>query len=452
MANPETSMIVGKGGREDALRRAHVRSKQIDRVVVAPGNDFMTLDQNKEVIIEPTDLTDSARLIEIAKKYQPSIIEVAQDDALAAGVADRLREAGFRTFGVSAAAAILEADKTWARELMVQEGIRVPFFRFCSTSDDAWQYLRKRYFEDSGDHLFLKLPCLHAGKGVSDSRNLSQAATELDRLTQMAGEGEGILIEDAIYDHEADAPGEEFSYFGYSDGENLLYLKSAQDNKRLYDGDHGPNTGGMGAVARALVTEHRERDIQDEIMQPLVDGMTRQGRRLEGVVYLGGMALPGGGEVPVEVNVRPGDPEFQVLGPGIESDYVELIKRGAEGGFGDYELIEDEEARVCVVGTSPGYPDMARTGLEITGISRAMQVSGVEIFSAAIKIEDGKFYSDGGRFINVVGKGRDAAGAQIAAYEAMSYLGLKTGNGDPVEIVKRKDIAHRDVARLREAA
>lgn len=439
-------MIVGKGAREDALVGAHERSPDVRKIIVAPGNDFIAHDREKEVVLEPiAALDDVGGMLEIADRHQPDIIEIGPEAALAAAATDELRERGFNVFGPGYEAAIIEWDKVYSRRFMLRNDIAAPRFETfghlshyhdAARPEEARQYAATRFDVDPRTVLYFKAAGICDGKGALKAGGFDKSIDRISQMESFGGAGRAFVVEDAV-------EGEEFSYYAVTDGSEYLTFKSAQDNKRSHDGDAGEQTGGMGAVAPALVTEGLEQRIEREQIVPAIEGLAGEERRFEGMLYLGAILTPSGQIINIEYNARWGDPEAQVIVPGIQSDYIELIRAATERGLSHYRLKQDDLTRVCVVGATKGYPGAYETGYEITGLQRASEVEGVDIFGSAVAVRDGRFYNDGGRLFSVVGAGKDVIEAREKAYEAMSYIAVAGDN-----LHYRTDIGQRDVNRL----
>ncbi|MFH0836247.1 MAG: phosphoribosylamine--glycine ligase [Candidatus Micrarchaeota archaeon] len=432
-------MIVGSGAREHVISCAYEKSPHVSKIVVAPGNDFMTFNRQKEVVIEKDcKLTGAESFLRIALKHKPDLIEVAQDDALACGTVDLLQANGFRVFGPTKQAARIEWDKKWSREFMQKNGIPSPEFAYFDNAEQGKKYAAELYEEHPDAIVFVKATGLCAGKGALKATNLREANAAIDKMQEFGEAGRVFLIEEGLV-------GEEFSCYAIIDGEDYFVFKSAQDNKLVFDGDKGGQTGGMGAISPAMVTNGFEDLIEENLIAPVVAGFKSMGIKYVGMLYLGGIIVDGE-PMNIEYNARWGDPECQVVLPPLETDYFELVNACIDGKLSEIDVRQDDKARVCVVGASKGYPgDYSEVkGKRITGLEEAMAVGGVNVYGAGIKKnEAGEFIAAGGRLFSVVGEGRDLPEAKKRAYEAIAKVSVEGNN-----LHYRADIGWRDLKRL----
>jgi len=430
-----TVMIVGSGAREHVISTMYERSG-IDKIIIAPGNDLMRFNRDVEIITEPDcSLQDASSFLPIAQKHKPDFIDVAQDDALAAGTVDWLTANGYEVFGPTKAASRIEWDKAWSREFMKRHNIPHPRFQSFGKSYESYRDLNGWFQVNPGSPIFVKASGLCAGKGAFRAENVQEVIDAIEIVKAMGKAGEHFVIEDSI-------PGEEFSTYAISDGKHFQVLKSAQDNKRAFNFDLGDQTGGMGAVSPAMVTQGLEDKISTEQFARAIAGLNSESASFRGVLYLGGMAYQGH-VINVEFNARWGDPEAQAVLPGITTDYTAIVSACMEGRLSDLRIEQDDKTRVCVVGSSRGYPGEYKRGMRIHGLRRAMAEPGISVFGAAIKVEYDRFYSDGGRLFSIVGEGRDVREARQRAYTAMAHVSVEDNN-----LHYRTDIAWRDVERL----
>jgi len=430
-------LIVGSGAREHAISQAYEKSRHIDRIIVAPGNDFIAYNRKKEVIIDKNcNLKKPESFLEIAKKYEPDLIDVAQDDALAGGTVDMLQAKGFQVFGPTKAAARIEWDKRWSREFMVRHGILHAPFKAFDSEEPAKEFVNKMYAETPDKVLYVKASGLCAGKGALKARNLDEAIGCIEKMKTFGEAGKVFLVEEGLI-------GEEFSYYAISDGKACYTFKSAQDNKTVFNFDGGDQTGGMGAVCPAKITEPISTLIESQQIETAVTGMKAEGAPYVGILYLGGISA-GGQPINIEYNARWGDPECQAVLPSLETDYVEMVLACLDGQLEKMKIQQDTKSRVCVVGASRGYPDdySAVKGKRIYGLKKAMEVEGVTVFGAGINVCNGKFYANGGRLFSVVGEGNDVIEARQKAYSAIAHISIEGNN-----LHYRTDIGWRDVER-----
>ena len=417
-------LIFGAGAREHAISRAYEKSPQVEKIIVAPGDDFISYNREKEVIIDGTcNLRNPRSMRILAEKYKPDLIDVAQDDALASGAVDLLQRCGFAVFGSSRRAAQLEANKAWSRDFMKRHEIPSPDFMVFDSERKAKDYAEDLFRKNPTKVVYVKASGLCGGKGALKATSMEETFERIKQMKNFGKAGKSFLIEDAL-------EGEEFSYFAISDGENYKILGSARDYKRALDNDKGEQTGGMGAVSPARATEGIEKEIERELVSKAIRGMGKEGVPLKGVLYVGGTEIK---KKPfcIEYNVRWGDPECQVVLPGLQNDYVDVVKASIEGKLNEINLIHDSKTRVCVVGVARGYPDANSPeyknsqGKRIFGLEDVMKIPEIEIYGAGIKIEDGKFFVDGGRLFSIVGKGKDASDK---SYDAISRIRIEGDN------------------------
>jgi phosphoribosylamine--glycine ligase len=435
MSETWTVLIVGSGGREHALSHAYEKSPRVGKIIVTPGNDFMQWNRKKETIVDKNSkLNDAQSILAIAQKYKPDIVDVAQDDALAAGTVDLLQKNGFSTFGPTKNAARLEWDKKWSREFMTRNKIPTPEYRYFSDRNEAKKYVNATYQKKPNTLLYIKATGLCAGKGALKTTNKNEAYANIDAMKNFGEAGKVFLIEEGIV-------GEEFSYYAISDGKNYNLFQSARDHKTVFDGDEGAQTGGMGTVSPARITKGNEQTIEEKQIRPVIEGMLGEGNQYVGIVYLGGI-LSNGKINTIEYNSRWGDPEAQVVVPGIQNDYAEMVWACIHGELEKIKLVQDDKTRVCVVGASKGYPGdySSVKGKQILGLEEATKMNGVTIFGAGMAQKEGKWVANGGRLFNVVGEGKDVNEARMRAYDAIKKISIEGNN-----LHYRKDIALREI-------
>ena len=435
-----TILIIGSGAREDTLSKIYEKSHDVKKIIVSPGNDFIKHKRKKEVITDKNcSLKDPSSLLEIAKKYKPDLVDVAQDDALASGTIDMLEDHGFPAFGPNKKSSRIEWDKKWSREFMQRHEIPHPNFRYFDNEDTGKEYVRELYNKDSHKLIYVKATGLCGGKGAPKASNLEEAIKNIELMKKFPnGAGKIFLIEEGL-------EGEEFSYYAISDGDNYKLFKSAQDNKTLLNFDEGDQTGGMGVISPALVTKSLENEIEKELIAKAIKGMALENNSYRGVLYLGGI-LVNGKLLNIEYNTRWGDPECQAVLPSLQNDYFEIVKSTLNGKLNERDIIQDNKTRVCIVGASKGYPnDYSKVkGKRIYGLEEAMKIEGITVFGAGIDVIDSKFYANGGRLFSVVAEGQDVIDARQRAYSAISMISIVGNN-----LHYRIDIGWRDADRLR---
>ena len=419
-------LLIGSGGREHALAWALSASPLLSRLYCAPGNPGMA-EVAECVAIDAMDLD---AIVAFATEKGIDFVVIGPEGPLTAGLADRLEAAGIKALGPSAAAARLEASKGFVKDLCAEHGIPTAAYRRCGDAATA-----KAFAATLGFPVVVKADGLAQGKGVviADSREATDAAIDSMFAGAFGDAGKEVVIEEFL-------DGEEASFFALTDGAHVLSLASAQDHKRAFDGDTGPNTGGMGAYSPAAVLDADvERKVMARIVQPTVDAMRARGTPYQGVLYAGLMIRHGEPKL-IEYKCRFGDPECQVLVPRLKSDLLSALIAARDGVLGTFDLRWRNDAALTVVMAAKGYPGTYEKGSEIRGLSEAARVEGVEIFHAGTVARDGSIFANGGRVLNVCALGRDVREAQARAYEAVSRIDWPGG-------FCRHDIGWRAVAR-----
>ena len=441
MSNGIKILIIGCGAREDAISKAYQENNQVGEIVVAPGNDFIPFGREGVSIDGNFPLTDVNSMLEIAKKHKPDLIDVAQDDALASGAVDLLREEGFKVFGPTRNAARIEWDKGWSREFMKRHDIPCPSFKEFDDKylDLATKHLQEIYCKDPKKLLYVKAAGLCGGKGALKSMNLGEALNHIGTMQKFGVAGKNFLIEEGLI-------GEEFSFYVMSDGKNYVVLGSAQDHKTVFNFDEGEQTGGMGAISPAMVTASVLNEINKDLVSRTIKGMAEEGFPYEGILYVGGIVVDGKPFV-IEFNARWGDPECQVVIPSLGGNYVNLVMASLEGKLAKTKFIQDDKTRVCVVGGSRGYPGdySGVKGKRIYGIEDALKMEGITLLSSGIKVQDGKLSTNGGRLFSIVAEGDNVIDARERAYATISRISIEGNN-----LHYRTDIGYRDVKRFRD--
>ena len=404
-------LVVGSGGREHALAWKIAQSPLVAEVVSAPGNPGMAMLGR----CIPVDIKDMPALVALAVREQPDLVVVGPEGPLAAGLADRLAKVGIAVFGPSATAAALESSKAFSKEFCERHAIPQAAYK---VFDDALH--AKAYLGTREAPFVIKADGLAQGKGVVIAETHKEADAAVDEilfLKKFGTAGQRIVIEDFL-------PGEEVSLFAICDGETAIAFGGAQDHKRAFDGDKGPNTGGMGAYSPApILTDDIVAQAMDNIIMPTVRGMNALGAPFKGVLFAGLMISPDGPKL-IEFNVRFGDPECQTLIARLESDIVPYLMAAAKGGLASLEApVWSDESAVTVVMAAQGYPDAPLTGSVIRGLVTASQTEGVEIFHAGTRAdEDGLVRAAGGRVLNVTAIGADLRQAAARAYGTIEQI------------------------------
>jgi phosphoribosylamine--glycine ligase len=418
-------LLLGSGGREHALAWKLAASPLLTKLYAAPGNPGIA----EEAEIVELKLADHPRIVEFCRRNRIGLVVVGPEAPLVAGLADDLEKAGINAFGPKAAAARLEGSKAFTKQLCAANGI--PTARFAEFTDaDA----AKAYVNQHGAPIVVKADGLHAGKGVIVAMTVADALDALVYAFKLGGEERApVLIEEFLV-------GEEASLFFLVDGEQVLPLAGAQDHKRAFDDDRGPNTGGMGAYSPApVLTPEIERRTLDEIVKPTARALARKGTPYRGVLYAGVMVTAAGPKL-IEYNVRFGDPECQVLMPRLKDDLLTLMLATVDGALNKVSARWHDDAAITVVLATRGYPGSYATGSEINGLERASAIEGVKIFHAGTRRDGARLLAAGGRVLNVTATGKNIAAARERAYRAIDLIDWPEG-------FYRRDIAWRALQR-----
>lgn len=424
-------LIIGGGGREHVLAEAYAKSKKVRKVLVVPGNGFMNFYNQKIITFEDVKMTDFESIFNLAKKYRVDLVDVAQDDVLALGFVDKFEEKGIKAFGPTQKAAEIEWSKECARNFMQKYSLPIPDFKVFHDRKKAIGYIKNLKEQP----LFIKASGLAAGKGAIRAGNRKEALEAIASMSQFGKAGETFLIEECML-------GEEFSLFAICDGKNYVITKTAQDHKTVYEGDFGPNTGGMGCVAPTQAINQKVlKEIECKIIKPFLLGMTKEKRLYSGILYLGGILTEDGVKV-VEFNARWGDPEAEVILPSIETDYLKIIEAVWQKKLDKIKVDFDSKVRVSIAGCSRGYPnDYSKVkGKEVFGLDSVMKLPGISVYGAGIKKQGKRFFANGGRIFHLMAEGNNIKEARRKAYEAMSLVFVEDNN-----LHYRTDIGWKDV-------
>jgi phosphoribosylamine---glycine ligase len=419
-------LLLGSGGREHALAWKMAASPLTDRLVCAPGNAGIA----REAECVALDLADHAAVIGFCRANAIDFVVVGPEGPLCAGIVDDLETAGIKAFGPSRAAAQLEGSKGFTKDLCRSNRIPTAAYERFRAAEPAKAYVRAR-----GAPIVIKADGLAAGKGVIVAQNLDEAEAAIDMLLGggLGDAGAEVVVEEFL-------DGEEASFFALCDGDTAIPLASAQDHKRAFDGDTGPNTGGMGAYSPApIVDAAMSARVMREIVLPTLAAMKARGTPFKGVLYAGLMITAEGPKL-IEYNVRFGDPECQVLMLRLMSDLVPALLASRDGVLKSLDLRWYREAALTVVMAARGYPGSYAKGSVIDGLDDAAAVAGVEIFHAGTKTEGGRILANGGRVLNVSALGATVREARARAYEAISRIRWPEG-------FYRQDIGRRAVER-----
>ncbi len=418
-------LLIGNGGREDAIAWKLAKSKELKKLYIAPGNPG-TARWGENVALKTEDIGE---IVKFAKENNVELVIVGPEDPLADGVVDAIEAAGIKAFGPSKAAAQLEADKSFSKQIMRSSAVSTAEGRTFTRFEDAKAYIASR-----DEPVVVKAAGLAKGKGVIVCNEPSDGILAAERIMVdriFGSAGDKVVVEDKLI-------GEEASILAFVDGRSIYVMESAQDHKPVGDGDTGPNTGGMGAYSPApVVTDAMMSQIEREILVPVVDCMNRNDTPYKGVLYAGLMVTAGGPRV-LEFNVRFGDPETQPIMMRLKSDLLEVCLAVCEQKLDRVTLEWDERPAICVVMASGGYPGNYEKGKIITGISEAEQLKDVVVFHAGTSVKDGKLVTAGGRVLGVTAIGATVADAKKHAYEAVGKISFEGAH-------YRRDIADKAI-------
>ena len=408
-------LVIGQGGREHALCSKIAESPLCEELFCCPGNAGIA----EIATCLPVSTEDTQGLIDLCKHQDINFVVVGPEDPLVDGLADELEKNGIPTFGPSKMASRLEGSKSFTKEFCEKFAIPTADFSKFTDSDQAKLYVKNKTFP-----IVIKVDGLAAGKGVTIAENIIDASKAIDEAltgNKFKEAGHEIVIEEFLV-------GKEFSFFAFVDGSHILPLATAQDYKRVADGDKGPNTGGMGACSPALeLPDNIEEDILSEIIEPTVKGMQEIGSPFKGILYAGIMLTKNGPKL-IEYNVRFGDPECQAMLMRMDSDLVPILKAVREGTLSELNLSWDQKYTVCVVMAAEGYPEFPKKGSVIKGLEEARSSDlDVKIFHAATKMNDDFVIANGGRVLNIVAHAITTEQARVKAYKAIEKIDWPEG-------------------------
>ncbi|MCM8811445.1 MAG: phosphoribosylamine--glycine ligase [Candidatus Omnitrophica bacterium] len=402
-------LVVGSGGREHALIWKLSKSPQVKKIFVAPGNGGMK--DLAEYL--PLSADKTVELADFALSSRIDLTVVGPELPLVSGIVDYFQSRGLKIFGPSKAAARLEGSKAFAKSVMEKYGVPTARCQLFQSLEDASVYIERHPAP-----LVIKADGLASGKGVIVAQTKEEAiraATSILKDRIFGDSGRQILIEECL-------TGQELSVLACVDGKNFVLLDSSQDHKRAYDGDVGPNTGGMGAYSPVpMVDDRMMKQIAKTIFEPVVRGMALEGSPFKGILYAGLMLTPQGPKV-LEFNVRFGDPEAQAILPRLKSDFLELILASLEGWLDKYQVQWDERSCACVVLASKGYPGSYDIGRVISGLDKAADLPDTIVFHAGTESDKGRLLTKGGRVLNVVGMGHTLEAALEKAYHGVDLI------------------------------
>ncbi|HEX2599229.1 MAG TPA: phosphoribosylamine--glycine ligase [Terriglobales bacterium] len=416
-------LVIGSGGREHALVWKLRQSPRVSHIYCAPGNGGIC----EEAECVAADIKSLPSLISVAAQLQPDLTVIGPELPLTLGVVDEFNRRGWRIFGPSQAAAQLEASKSFAKQFLQRHHIPTAPYAICNSPEEVRDALG--HFHTP---VVVKADGLAAGKGVVIAKTKDEAIAVAGEMLsgKMLGQaGARVILEECLQ-------GDELSFLVFSDGERVAPLVAAQDHKRLDDGDTGPNTGGMGAYSSPAIIDDKMRDwLVNHIARPVVAGMKAEGNEFKGVLYCG-LMMTARGPMVLEFNCRFGDPETQPILMRLESDLVEAIEASIEGRISEGDFRWSNDASVCVVMASGGYPGTFDSGKKIGGLEQAAVMPGIKVFHAGTTRRDGSYYTSGGRVLGVTARASDLGSALKRVYEAVSVIGFEGAH-------YRKDIAAR---------
>jgi phosphoribosylamine--glycine ligase len=405
-------LVVGGGGREHAIVTKVSESKNVDKIYAAPGNAGIA----KLASCVDISVMDAEKLVEFAKQEEIDLTIIGPDDPLVAGVADAFTAAGLRVFGPAKNAAIIEGSKAFSKDLMKKYGIPSAAYETFNSADAALAYL-----EDARMPIVLKADGLALGKGVLICNTLDEAKAGVKTLMldkQFGSAGDRIVIEEFM-------TGREVSVLCFCDGTHIKPMTSAQDHKRAKDGDRGLNTGGMGTFSPSpFYTDEVDKFCKEHIYQPTMDAMKAEGRDFTGILFCGLMLTEDGPKV-LEYNARFGDPEAQVVLPRMKNDIIEVMEACIDGRLDEIDLQFEDNAAVCVVLASDGYPEHYEKGKVISGLEKFDTAEGYYCFHAGTKSENGTIVTNGGRVLGITAKGEDLKKARANAYAATDWVSFE---------------------------
>ena len=422
-------LVVGGGGREHAIITALSKSPKVDKIWAAPGNGGIS------ALAEcfPVKATDLDGIIELAKKLQPDFVFVAPDDPLVMGMVDKLNDAGFKTFGPRANAAILEGSKVFSKALMKKYGIPTAGYETFTDADKAIEYIKSQ----NSYPAVIKCDGLALGKGVIIAKDFEEAAAAVNSMLldgKFGKSGSEIVVEEFM-------TGPEVTVLAFTDGKTVKPMISSMDHKRANDNDEGLNTGGMGTIApNPCYTDVFKSECMEKIFKPTIAAMQAEGRPFKGCLYFGLMLTPNGAKV-VEYNCRFGDPETQVVLPLLETDLVDIMEAVCDEKLDQLDIKWSDKSCACVVIASGGYPEKYETGKEISGLDEKGQSPLAYVYHAGTKLEGGKYYTAGGRVLGVTATGNDLREALDKAYKAVDTITFEKAHF-------RKDIGQRALKAL----
>ena len=403
-------LMIGSGGREHALIRQLNKSAKVNKIYCAPGNGGIS----REAECFNVSATDIPGVVQLAKQLKPDMVFVAMDDPLVAGMVDELNKAGFRAFGPDKKAAIIEGSKVFSKNLMKKYNIPTAGYDVFDNAQDALNFIEKQNKYPT----VIKADGLALGKGVIIAENYDMAKDAVKSIMEdkiFGQSGNKVVVEEFI-------EGPEVSVLSFCDGKTVVPMVSSKDHKRAYDGNKGPNTGGMGTVSpNPYYDGQMAKRCMDEIFIPTVKAMANEGRPFKGCLYFGLMLTKDGPKV-IEYNCRFGDPEAQVVLPRLKTDIIDILNAVIDERLDEINIEWSDEACACVVMASGGYPKAYKKGIEITGLKDDGQIDGAIVYHAGTTYKDGKFYTNGGRVLGITATGKTLDDALDKAYGAVKRI------------------------------
>ena len=399
-------VVIGSGGREHTIVRKLRESPRVNKLYCAPGNGGISADAQCCNV----DAMDKKGMLALAREKSVDMVFVAPDDPLGAGMVDFLEAGGFTCFGPNKKAAEIESSKVFSKNLMKKYGIPTAGYEVFTSPSEALDYIRSQ-----GKYpAVIKADGLAVGKGVTLAQNEQEAAEALHSLMEerkFGSSGDRVVVEEFL-------TGPEVTVLAFTDGHVMCPMVSSMDHKRAYDNDMGPNTGGMGTISPSpFYTDEIAKVCMDTIFLPTMNAMNAEGRKFKGCLYFGLMLTPDGPKV-IEYNSRFGDPETQVVLPRLKTDLVDIIEAVANEKLSEIDVKWSDEACACVIIASGGYPGSYEKGKLISGLDENGQLDGATVIHAGTKLEDGKFYTSGGRVLGITAKGADLREALDRAYKS----------------------------------
>lgn len=416
-------LVVGGGGREHAIVHKLSKSKKIEKIYCAPGNPGIK-ELAETINISPMDFD---LLIKFAKDNNIDLTIAAMDDTLVAGIVDEFEKNNLKIFGPNKRAAIIEGSKAFSKDLMKKYNIPTANYETFSSYEDAVKYIESLSFP-----IVIKADGLALGKGVLICKSLDEAKESLKEIMlnkKFGKSGENVVIEEFMV-------GKEVSILCFCDGKTIVPMVSAQDHKRAFDNDEGPNTGGMGTISPSkYYTDDIAKIAMDTIFRPTMEALAKEDREFVGVLFFGLMLTEQGPKV-IEYNARFGDPETQVVLPRLKTDLIDIINACLNKQLNNITIEWEDYATSCVILASGGYPDSYKKGYEIIGLEKCKELKDVFVYHAGTDVKDNKIVNSGGRVLGVMAKGENLEKALEKSYDALKIVSFK-------DSFYRKDIGKR---------